>query len=99
MAFGGVEIGIMKPMLAPRVAAKAGARGSSPAAAATAMATGTIMLADAVFEVVSDRMMATPVKRTTRLKVVGAGVHEVRPSPMARARPVVKARSPRASPP
>ena len=39
MALGGVEIGIMKPMLAPRVAASAGATGSSPAAFDTAIAT------------------------------------------------------------
>ena len=58
MALGGVEIGIMKPMLAPSVAARAGASGSMPEAFDTAIATGTIMLAEAVFEVVSDRMMA-----------------------------------------
>ena len=49
----------MKPMLAPSVAAMAGASGSTPAACDTAITTGTIMFADAVFEVVSDSMMAT----------------------------------------
>src|SRR5688500_746398 len=99
MAFGGVEIGIMKPMLAPSVAARAGASGSMPADLATAIATGTIMFAEAVLEVVSDRMMATAVKSTIRPKVVGAGPQDVRPSPIARARPVVNARSPSARPP
>src|SRR4051794_15467841 len=99
MAFGGVEMGIMKPMLAPSVAARAGASGSTPEALDTAIATGTIMLAEAVFEVVSERMIATPVKSTVRAKVVGAGVHDVSPSPRALASPVVNARSPRARPP
>src|SRR3954454_21220166 len=99
MALGGVEIGIMKPMLAPSVAARAGARGSTPDALATAIATGTIMLAEAVFDVVSDSTIATPVNSTVSANVVGAGVHDVRPSPSAFARPVVNARSPSASPP
>ena len=99
MALGGVEIGIMKPMLAPSVAARAGASGSMPEAFDTAIATGTIMLAEAVFEVVSDRMMATPVNSTVSANVVGAGVHDVSPSPIALARPVVNARSPSARPP
>ena len=62
MAFGAVEIGIMKPMLAPSVAPSAGSSGRTPAACATAIATGTIMLAEAVFDVASDSRIAAPVK-------------------------------------
>ena len=62
MALGGVEIGIMKPIDAPSVAPSAGWSGSTPAACATAIATGTIMLAEAVFDVASDSTIATPVK-------------------------------------
>src|SRR6188474_1697294 len=50
---GGVETGSMKPIDAPRQAASAGWRGSTPAARATAIATGTTMVAEAALEVVS----------------------------------------------
>ena len=45
-------------MLAPSVAASAGRSGSTPDACATAIATGTIMLAEAAFEVASDSTIA-----------------------------------------
>ena len=99
MAFGGVEIGIMKPRLAPSVVAMAGASGSTPDACDTAMTTGTIMFADAVFEVVSDSTIATAVKSTVSAEAcVGAGDQEVIASPNALARPVVNASSPMRQP-
>ena len=52
-------------MLAPNVAPSAGTTGSTPAAPAIEITTGTIMLAEAVFEVVSERMMATAEKPVT----------------------------------
>ena len=61
MAFGGVETGIMKPMLAPSVAPSAGSIGGTPAACDTAIAIGMIMLAAAVFDVVSDSTIAVAV--------------------------------------
>ena len=59
-------MGIMKPIDAPSVAARAGRRGSTPAACETAIAMGTIMLADAVFDAASDITIATAVKSTVR---------------------------------
>jgi hypothetical protein len=50
MAFGGVEIGIMNPMLAPNVAPRAGSSGDTPAAVATAIAVGTTTVAAAVLK-------------------------------------------------
>ena len=67
----------MKPMLAPSVAASAGRSGSTPAACATAIATGTIMFADAVFEVASDSTIATPVKTIVNASSVCTGSNEV----------------------
>ena len=53
MALGAVEMGIMKPIEAPRVAPSAGSTGSTCAAWQTATASGTIMFAAAVFDVAS----------------------------------------------
>src|SRR3990172_7649530 len=61
MAFGGVETGRTKARLEPSVAPSAGGPGETPAAVATAIATGTTMLAAAVFEVVSVMRMAKAV--------------------------------------
>ena len=58
MAGGGVETGSMKPQLAPRVAPMAGGIGLTPAAIDREIITGTTMLAEAVFDVVSLTMMA-----------------------------------------
>ena len=99
MALGAVEMGIMKPIDAPRVAPRAGSIGSTFEAVATAMATGTTMLAEAVFDVVSESRMATPVKTVVSSIGPAPGSHDVSPSPIAVARPVEKARSPIASPP
>ena len=74
MALGAVEMGIMKPIDAPSVAPSAGSIGSTFDAVATAMATGTTMLADAVFEVVSESRMATPVK--TVVSSIGPGARQ-----------------------
>ena len=63
IAFGGVETGSMKQMLAPKVAPSAGSIGLMPAARLTAMAMGTTMLADAVFDVISERPAAKHVNR------------------------------------
>ena len=63
----------MKPMLAPSVAPRAGSTGRTPAAWATAMATGTIMLAEAVLEVASDSTIATPVNSIVSATVVCDG--------------------------
>ena len=72
----------MKPMLAPSVAPSAGSIGATPAACATAMATGTIMLADAVFDVASDSRIAAPVKITVSASDDCDGSHAVMPLPM-----------------
>src|SRR3954466_13824774 len=88
IAFGAVEMGIMNPMLAPRVAPIAGSTGRMPAACATAIATGTIMLADAVFEVASDSRIAAPVNSAVSVKLLCEGSHAVMPRPSASARPV-----------
>src|SRR3990172_12346631 len=61
MAFGGVETGRTNARLAPSVAGSAGGTGETPAAVATAIATGTTMLAAAVFDVVSVMRMAKAV--------------------------------------
>ena len=53
----------MNPIDAPSVAPSAGCSGSTPAACATAIAIGTIMFAEAVFEAASDITIATAVKR------------------------------------
>jgi hypothetical protein len=66
MAFGGVEIGSMKPKLAPSAAPRAGGMGLSPALCATAMTTGTTMLAEAVFDDVSDS--TTPMTMATAVR-------------------------------
>ena len=63
IAFGGVEIGSMKQTLAPSVAPSAGSIGLMPAARLTAMAMGTTMLADAVFDVISESPAAKHVNR------------------------------------
>src|SRR4029453_4395416 len=99
MALGAGEIGIMKPMLAPSVAPSAGSIGRTPADSATAIATGTIMLADAVLDVASDNSTAAPVKITVSAIVVCDGSHAVMPRPIASARPVENANDPIASPP
>ena len=69
----------MNPMLAPRVAPSAGSIGRTPAACDTAIAIGMIILAAAVFEVVSDRTMAVPVNITVSATVPGDGSHDVMP--------------------
>ena len=46
------------------------------------------MLADAVFDVVSERTIAAAVKTTVNASVFCAGSHEVTNSPIAFARPV-----------
>ena len=74
MAFGAVETGIMKPMLAPSVAPSAGSTGRTPAACATAMATGTIMLADAVLDVASERTLAVGAGQMSRVDAVNVAV-------------------------
>ncbi len=61
MALGAVETGIMKPMLAPRVAPSTGSIGRTPAACDTAIAMGIIMFADAVFDAASDTTIAAAV--------------------------------------
>src|SRR5688500_12790224 len=99
MALGGVEIGIMKPMEAPSVAPGAGWRGSIPAACDTAMAIGTIMLAEAVLDAASDMTIATAVKRIVSDASDWMGSHDVMPRPIDSARPVEKASSPIARPP
>ena len=63
IAFGGVETGSMKQMLAPSVAPSAGSMALTPAELLTAMAMGTTMLADAVFEVISESAAAKHVNR------------------------------------
>ena len=99
MAFGGVETGIMNPMLAPRVAPSTGSMGRTPAACDTAIATGTIMFAAAVFEVASDSTTAVAVKSIVSATVPCDGSHAVMPRPIASARPVENANPPIASPP
>ena len=99
MAFGAVEMGIMNPMLAPRVAPTAGSIGRTPAACATAIATGTIMLADAVFDVVSDNAIAAAVKSAVNARLPCDGSQAVMPRPSASASPVENASAPIASPP
>src|SRR5688572_10276152 len=98
MAFGGVETGIMNPMLAPSVAPSAGSSGRTPAACETAIAIGTIMLAAAVFEVASDSTIATPVNSIVNATVDCDCSQAVMPLPIASARPVENASSPIASP-
>src|SRR5687768_13095840 len=88
MAFGGVDTGIMKPMLAPKVAPSAGSSGATPAACDTAMAIGMIMLAAAVFDVASESTMAVPVKIIVNVAVECDGSHDVIAFPNASANPV-----------
>src|SRR6185503_882988 len=99
MAFGGVETGSMKPIDAPRHAPSAGGRGSTPAAFDTAMATGTTIVAAAVFDVVSERTIATAVNNATRPNRLSAFNAPASPSPIQRARPVPNIKSPNANPP
>src|SRR5687768_17537054 len=98
MAFGAVETGIMNPMLAPRVAPSTGSIGRTPAACDTAIAIGTIILADAVFEAASETIMAAAVNSTVNAKDDCDGSQLVTPSPTACASPVENVISPRASP-
>ena len=64
MAFGGVDTGIMNPILPPRVAPRAGSSGATPAACDTAMAIGIIMFAAAGFALVHQ-----PSKRRAVMRV------------------------------
>src|SRR5574341_1331272 len=99
MALGAVDTGIMNPMLAPRVAPSTGSMGRTPAACDTAIAIGTIMLADAVFDAASDTTIAAPVNSSVRASGDCDGSQLVTPSPIACARPVLNVISPSASPP
>src|SRR5687767_3405164 len=65
IALQGVETGSMKPRLAAKVAPSAGSSGSTPAARAIDMTTGTTMLAAAVLEVVSESTTATSTADTS----------------------------------
>src|SRR5512139_610749 len=99
MAFGGVETGSMKQMLAPKVAPRAGSMGLMPAARLTAMATGTTMLADAVFDVISESAAAKHVNRMVNGNGWCDGTQLVTAWPMLAARPVENAMDPSARPP
>src|SRR6266540_6870046 len=99
MALGGVETGSMKPIDAPRHAPSAGGSGSTLAAFDTAMATGTTIVAAAVFEVVSERRIATAVNRATRPNRLLACKAPASPSPIQRARRVLNIRLRSARPP
>src|SRR5687767_5731556 len=99
MALGAVETGIMNPMLAPSVAPSTGSIGRTPAACDTAIAIGTIMFADAVFDAASDTTIAAPVNSSVNANDDCDGSQLVTPSPTACAKPVENAISPRASPP
>src|SRR5687767_12752116 len=99
MAFGAVDTGIMKPMLAPSVAPSTGSIGRTPAACDTAIAIGMIMLAEAVFEAASETTIAAAVKSAVRANDDCDGSQLVTASPIACARPVAKDSSPSASPP
>jgi hypothetical protein len=93
MAFGGVDTANMNPIDAPRHAPSAGGAGSTPAAFATAMATGTTIVAEAVFDVVSERKMATAVNKATWPNKLLAFNAPASPSPTQHARPVLNINS------
>src|SRR5687767_8625803 len=99
MALGAVDTGIMNPILAPSVAPSTGSMGRTPAACDTAIAIGTIMFADAVFEAASDTTIAAPVNSSVNANDDCDGSQLVTPSPTACASPVEKVISPSASPP
>src|SRR5688572_894399 len=86
----------MNPMLAPSVAPSTGSIGRTPAACDTAMAIGTIMLADAVFDAASDTTIAAPVNNSVNANDDCDGSQLVTPSPSACASPVENAISPSA---
>ena len=61
--------------------------------------TGTTMLADAVFEVVSDSSVANTTDATSSPKLPSIGRSPVSPRPIASASPVWKDSTPSANPP
>ena len=88
IALHGVDTGSMNPMLAPIVAPSAGARGSAPAAWATEITTGTIMFAEAVFDVTSERAAAITVEPMSSAVSPLDGIQASSDRPMASASPV-----------
>src|SRR3712207_8372014 len=83
----------MKPKEAPKTAASAGTNGSRPAAAAIGITIGTTMVAEAVFEVVSEMTMAMSAETAeTASRLVKPKVSAM-PLPMTSARPVSERRS------
>ena len=74
MALGAVEIGIMKPNDAPRVAPSTAGTGDAPVALDSPIASGTISVAVAVLLVASDSTIETAVHRATTAHVEWAPV-------------------------
>src|SRR3990172_5383001 len=99
MALGGVETGSMNARLAPKVAPSAGGNGETPAACATAIATGTTMLAEAVLEVVSVTRMAQSVATAVIVHRLGSPAAPNRPCANRSASFVEYISPPRLSPP
>ena len=99
MAFGGVETGRTNARLAPSVAPSAGGTGETPAAVATAIATGTTMLAAAVFDVVSVMRMAKAVATAVMPHRLGSPLAPSSPCASRSASPVEYISVPRLKPP
>src|ERR687894_147767 len=98
MAFGGVLTGSMKPYEAPKIAARAGIRGSTPAALAMGITIGTTIPTLAVLEVVSEMSIATTVASSVMPSRLVRPRALVTPLPMVLASPVSESNLPRVMP-
>src|SRR3990172_5552339 len=99
MALGGVETGRTKARLAPRVAPSAGGTGETPAAVATAIATGTTILAEAGLEVVSVMRMEKAVATAVMPHRLGSPPAATSPRASRSASPLEYISVPRLKPP
>lgn len=98
MAFGGVEIGSMKPKDAPKVAAIAGITGSTPAAMASGTTIGTVTAAAAVLLVVSEMRMASNTAMAVMTRALDTPNILLRPEPIVSARPELPSMPPKIMP-
>src|SRR3712207_2357630 len=98
MAFCGVDTGSMNPKDAAKVAASAGMNGLMLAATATGMMIGTTTAADAVFDVVSEMMIARITANTVIAKVLVSPRVSAEALPMVSARPVSASSEPKMIP-